>query len=172
MSGEVVMSLKKAIKPKLELTPSVEEGPYYKSGSPERTAIAEKGTPGTKLVVEGRVLDIEGQPIARAWLDFWHADGTGRYDNEGFNLRGHQYTDENGRYRLETVRPHEYLFRAAHVHAKVRANEKSPILTVQLFFPGERRNTTDPIFEPGTVMNVAEMRDAQHATFDFVVKKE
>ena len=156
---------------KLELTPYVEEGPYYKPGSPERIAIARKGTPGTKLIVQGRVLDKDGNPISRAWIDFWHADGKGNYDNDGFNLRGHQYTDENGRYRLETVRPHEYLFRAAHVHAKVRANENSPVLTVQLFFPDERKNTTDPIFNLETVMNVAEMRDSQHARFDFVVEK-
>jgi protocatechuate 3,4-dioxygenase beta subunit len=166
-----MLAKREATEVKLELTPSVEEGPYYKSASPERNAIAEPGTPGTKLLVEGRVLDRKGQPIAHAWLDFWHADGNGKYDNEGFNLRGHQYTDKNGRYRLETVRPLKYLFRAAHVHAKVRANEKSPVLTVQLFFPGERKNTTDPIFEPGTVMNVAEMQDSQHATFDFVVEK-
>jgi protocatechuate 3,4-dioxygenase beta subunit len=157
---------------KLELTPAVEEGPYYKSGSPERSKIAKKGTPGNKLVVEGRVLDKEGQPIAGAWIDFWHADGNGVYDNKGFNLRGHQYTDENGHYRLETVRPHEYMMRAAHVHAKVRANENSPVLTVQLFFPDERKNTTDPIFNLETVMNVAQMRDSQHAAFDFVVEKQ
>ena len=154
------------------MTPSVEEGPYYKPGSSERTTIAEKGTPGTRLLVEGRVLDRNGNPIAHAWVDFWHADGHGRYDNKGFSLRGHQYTDKDGRYHLETVRPLEYLFRAAHVHAKVRAKENSPVLTTQLFFPGERKNTTDPIFERLTVMDVKETPDGQKAIFDFVVETE
>jgi protocatechuate 3,4-dioxygenase beta subunit len=157
-------------KERLKLTASVEEGPYYKADSPERRSIASPGTSGKKLVLEGRVFDTEGNPIPRAWLDFWHADGNGQYDNEGYNLRGHQYADENGRYYLETVRPKEYLFRAAHVHAKVRANESSPVLTTQLFFPGEARNVTDPLFEEKTLMNVAEMHDGHHATFDFVVK--
>jgi len=167
------MSAKKnTIEGRLELTPAVEEGPYYTPGSPERKTIAEKGTPGTKLVVEGRVLDSNGRPIPHAWVDFWHADGHGRYDNEGYNLRGHQYTDKDGRYHLETVRPLEYLFRAAHIHAKVRAKENSPVLTIQLFFPGEKKNTTDPIFEKLTVMDVKDTPDGQKATFDFVVEIE
>ena len=156
----------------LALTATVEEGPYYKTGSPERNTILQPGTTGSRLTLEGKVLNRNGQPVARAWLDFWHADGNGVYDNEGYNLRGHQFTDENGCYHLETIRPLEYLFRAAHVHAKVRANDKSPVLTTQLFFPGEARNETDPIFEEKTLMNVAEMQDGQKATFDFVVDEK
>ena len=154
---------------KLPFTASVEEGPYYKPGSPGRNRIAAPSTGGRLLVLEGRVLDENGKPVAGAWLDFWQADSSGSYDNEGFGLRGHQYTDDEGRYRLETIRPKEYLFRAAHVHAKVRADENSPVLTTQLFFPGEKRNLTDPIFEPATVMNVAHMKDGEHAVFDFVI---
>ena len=155
---------------KLTLTPPVDEGPYYTPGSPERRAIAGKGTVGTKLVVEGRVLDRNGRPIAHAWLDFWHADGNGIYDNEGYNLRGHQYADKEGHYRLETVKPLGYMMRAPHVHAKVRAKESSPLLTVQLFFPGEKKNATDPIFEKRTVMDVKDTTEGQKASFDFVVE--
>lgn len=160
---------KKVTERKLDLTSSVEEGPYYKRDSPERTAIAAPDTPGRKLIVEGRVLDRQGRPIARAWLDFWHANGNGVYDNAGYNLRGHQYTDKNGCYHLETVRPKGYLFRAPHIHAKVRANDNSPVLTTQLFFPGEKKNGTDSIFEKSTVMDVQDRPDGQKATFDFVV---
>jgi protocatechuate 3,4-dioxygenase beta subunit len=155
---------------KIALTPPVEEGPYYKPGSPERKNTVEAGTTGTKLVIEGRVVDRDGHPIAKAWLDFWHADGNGVYDNAGYNLRGHQFTDKDGRYHLETVRPKQYLFRAPHVHAKVRASEKSPILATQLFFPGEKRNATDPIFEKQTVMDVVDTDEGQKAVFDFVVE--
>jgi protocatechuate 3,4-dioxygenase beta subunit len=164
-------TIKKSVKVIRELTPPVEEGPYYKPGSPERKNIAGPGTNGKKLIVEGCVLNREGKPIAHAWLDFWHADGNGVYDNEGFNLRGHQYTNKDGRYLLETVRPNQYLSRAPHVHAKVRAAKDSPVLTIQLYFPGEKRNKTDPIFEARTLMNVEDMPDGQKATFDFVVEE-
>jgi protocatechuate 3,4-dioxygenase beta subunit len=161
---------KDTAKRKLTLTPAVEEGPYYTPGSPERKSIAEKGTPGTKLVLEGRVLDTNGNPIPHAWFDFWHADGNGKYDNKGYNLRGHQYTDKDGRYHLETVRPHEYLMRAAHVHAKIRASENATILTTQLFFPGEKKNATDYLFKKGTVVEIKDTKEGQIATFDFVVE--
>ena len=158
-------------KGKLELTAAVEEGPYYKPGSPERKAIAEPGTYGARLVLEGRVLDRNGKPIAHAWLDFWHADGHGNYDNENYNLRGHQYTDKDGYYRLETLRPADHMMRSPHIHAKVRASQNSPVLTTQLFFPGESKNTTDPLFEKLTVVDIKTAGGGQIGTFDFVVEK-
>jgi protocatechuate 3,4-dioxygenase beta subunit len=166
------MSMKRTTAVKLPLTAAVEEGPYYKTGSPERRSIAEPGTAGSRLTVKGLVLDMDGRPVVNAWLDFWHADGRGVYDNEGFNLRGHQYSDKDGRYYLETVRPYEYLFRAAHVHVKVQAAPGAPVLTTQLFFPGEARNATDPLFEKLTVMNVQDTGGGQQAAFYFVVETE
>lgn len=150
-------------------TPSAEEGPFYKTGSPERTNIVELGTVGSKLVVEGHVFDRNCRPIAQAWLDFWQADGRGVYDNTGYNLRGHQYTDDNGRYYLETVRPVEYGSRTAHIHAKVKANDNSPVLTVQLFLPGESRNQADRIFNSSLVMTIIDTDVGEKAAYNFVL---
>jgi protocatechuate 3,4-dioxygenase beta subunit len=163
------MPKKKTATEGLPLTAAVEEGPYYTQGSPERKNIADPGTPGTKLIVEGRVLNRSGQPVAHAWLDFWQADGRGDYDNAGYMLRGYQYTDKEGRYHLETVRPSGYQSRAAHVHVKVRASEKSPVFTTQLFFPGDSKSTTDPLFEKLTIMDIEDIAGGQKARFDFVI---
>jgi protocatechuate 3,4-dioxygenase beta subunit len=43
-------------------------------------------------------------------------------------------------------------------------------LTTQLFFPGEEKNASDPIFEERTLMNIAEMESPKKAYFDFVVE--
>jgi len=86
-------------------TPSQTEGPYYKPNTPMRASLLEPGMPGTKLVIEGSVLTTGCKPVPRAMLDFWQADATGRYDNAGYRLRGHQLTDESGRYRLEPSCP-------------------------------------------------------------------
>jgi len=155
-----------------ELLHQVTEGPYYKKDSPERKSVAAGGTYGERLVLEGRVLDRKGNPIAGAWIDFWHADGRGEYDNAGYNLRGHQYTDETGHYRLETVTPSEYSARTPHIHVKLQASPQSPVVTTQLFFPDVERNRTDPVYDPALVMDVSDGTEGKQARFDFVLDVE
>jgi protocatechuate 3,4-dioxygenase beta subunit len=99
------------------------------------------------------VLGTDCKPLAGALLDFWHADQHGEYDNAGFGFRGHQFTDAEGRYRLETIVPGEYPGRTRHIHAKVQASGGS-VLTTQLYFPNEPANARDGLFEPKLVMKV------------------
>jgi protocatechuate 3,4-dioxygenase beta subunit len=159
------VSMTKSTKP----TPEVEEGPYYKPGSPLRTRLYEEGVPGDKLNLTGYVRDVNGRPIAHAWLDFWQANGRGEYDNSGYILRGHQYTDESGRYILETVIPGGYSVRTPHIHVKVRANEGSPVLTVQLFIPGVASNKTDFLYRDDLLVDMQKTARGAAATFNFVL---
>ncbi len=149
-------------------TPSQTEGPYYKPGSPERTSLRETGLSGTPLVITGYVLSTTCQPIAHALLDFWQADSNGNYDNTGFRLRGHQYTDSRGRFSLETIVPGEYPGRTRHIHVKVQAPNR-PVLTTQLYFPGESHNDSDGIFSPDLLMQVQNTASGQLATFNFIL---
>jgi protocatechuate 3,4-dioxygenase beta subunit len=144
------------------------EGPYFKPDSPLRFSLREPGMNGTKIVVTGMVLSTACQPVARALIDVWHADEGGGYDTAGFRLRGHQFTDEQGRYRLETIVPGAYAGRTRHFHVKVQAPSR-PVLTTQLYFPGEARNARDPIFSPDLVMQVSDAGSGKAATFDFVL---
>ncbi len=153
----------------LSLTPAQTEGPYFKPSSPERTSLVDPGMPGTRLVLTGRVLALTGQPIAHALLDFWQADATGAYDNSGYRLRGHQFTDEAGQYRLETVIPGFYPGRTRHIHVKVQP-PNGPVLTTQLYFPDEARNASDGIFDPRLVLPIQDTPDGKTAVFDFVIQ--
>ena len=123
---------------------------------------------GTKIVVTGMVLSTACQPIARALIDVWHADDRGDYDNAGFRLRGHQFTDDQGRYQLETIVPGIYPGRTRHFHVKVQAPSR-PVLTTQLYFPGEAVNARDPIFSRDLVMQVSDAGGGKAGTFDFVL---
>lgn len=150
-------------------TPAQTEGPYFTPDSPERASLIEPGIAGTRIVVAGRVLTTDCRPVARALVDVWHCDADGVYDNSGYRLRGHQYTDADGQYRLETIVPGQYPGRTRHYHVKVQAPGQSA-LTTQLYFPDEPGNAGDGIFDPALVMAVRDAADGgKTAAFDFVV---
>jgi protocatechuate 3,4-dioxygenase beta subunit len=152
-----------------DVTPALTEGPYFKANSPERASLIDASTMGTKLTIAGRVLSTRGQPVAKALLDFWQADANGSYDNAGYTLRGHQFTNAEGQYQLQTVLPGLYPGRTRHIHVKVQA-PNGPVLTTQLFFPNEAQNSRDSIFNPKLVLPTKNAADGgKTATFDFVV---
>ena len=144
------------------------EGPYYTPNTPERTSLLEAGISGTNLTVRGTVLTTNCQPVARALLDFWHCDAAGVYDNVGYKLRGHQFTAEQGRFLLETILPAVYPGRTRHIHVKVQAPDQ-PVLTTQLYFPGEPQNESDGIYNAALLMDVQDVAQGKLATFNFVL---
>lgn len=111
----------------------------------------EKGEP---LVFRGRVVGSEGQPLAGAVLDVWHADAEGLYSGfssipEGI-LRGRVIADDEGRYEVRSILPAPYTiphdgptgrlieaagwhpWRPAHIHLIVSADGHEA-LTTQLY---------------------------------------
>ena len=144
------------------------EGPYYTPNTPARSSFLEEGISGTTLLLTGFVLTPACAPIARALVDFWHCDDAGVYDNAGYRLRGHQFTDEQGRYALTTVVPGVYPGRTRHIHVKVQAPNQ-PVLTTQLYFPNQPGNQSDGIFHPSLVVAASEGADGMNALFNFVL---
>ena len=151
-----------------DITPAQTEGPYYTPNTPERTSFWEEGTTGTRLVVTGQVLTTGCVPVAAALIDFWHADDSGAYDNVGYKLRGHQFTDAEGNFILDTILPGLYPGRTRHIHVKVQG-PNMPILTTQLYFPDEPQNLSDGIFAPELVMGVQDSGEGKVGRFNFVL---
>ncbi len=153
-------------------TPAETEGPYFKAGSPEETTLATANTPGTLLTLSGYVLDTNCQPVAGALVDFWQANAAGQYDNSGYTLRGHQYTDASGFYSIETVVPGLYPGRTRHIHVKVQAPGQAA-LTTQLYFPDEPANANDGIFRENGQALLMQVQQADgsttSATYTFIV---
>jgi catechol 1,2-dioxygenase len=133
-------------------------GPFYRGEAPDcgfGDTIARSDTPGDDLVIEGRVLDVDGAPVAGAVLDVWQASPAGLYENQDpeqadYNLRGKFRTDAEGRYCIRTVKPAGYpiptfgpvgklvlmqgrsIMRPAHVHFIVSAPGHATLIT-QIF---------------------------------------
>lgn len=154
--------------------PELTEGPLYKEGSPNRQVIKEDNSLGTKLTLEGYIFDTSCKVIPHAWIAFWQADGKGEYDTVGYNLRGYQYTDDKGKYKLVTVVPGLYPTRTEHIHFRIKANPSSRLIISQLFLPDGTRNSIDPIFDKSLIINMSDVPngDGKYATYNFVVDKK
>ena len=151
-----------------EPTPRQTEGPFFKPRSPERADLIEPGMKGRPIELTGFVLDPACRPMAHALLDLWQADDAGDYDNTGFRLRGHQYTDAQGRYHFRTIVPAVYPGRTRHFHLKVQP-ATGRLLTTQLYFPDEPANRRDGLFRKELLMRTAQAGDGVDARFDFVL---
>lgn len=112
---------------------------------------------GEVVVVEGRVIDEDGGPIADAVVDIWQANAAGRYAHENdpnpapldpkFQGWAIMKTDAQGRYRFKTIKPGAYPVndgwdRPPHIHFKVSRRGWREI-TTQMYFPDEPLNDVD-----------------------------
>jgi protocatechuate 3,4-dioxygenase beta subunit len=149
-------------------TISQTEGPYYTPHTPAKRNFR-ADAPGEAITLTGFVVDRRCQPVANALLDLWHADARGAYDNNGYRLRGHQFTDARGRYVFETIVPGLYPGRTRHFHVKI-AVPGQRVLTTQLYFPGDAHaNRNDGIFDSRLLMRIDNASDGKIGRYDFVV---
>lgn len=100
-------------------TPRTIEGPLYVAGAPVAHGFARlddgADTNGHTLIMHGTVYGSNGQPMPGATVEVWHCDTRGFYshfDPTGkqapFNMRRTIITDENGRYKFQSIVPHGY----------------------------------------------------------------
>lgn len=144
-------------------------GPFYVEHAPEvpcgaRIAAPDEGPP---LLIEGSVRSLDGQPLANAAVDIWHADDAGFYDvqkNDGhLSGRARVRTDANGNFWVIGVVPAAYpipddgpvgqmlkaqgrhSFRPAHVHFMIAAPEHETLVT-HLFLAESDYLDSDVVF--------------------------
>jgi hydroxyquinol 1,2-dioxygenase len=152
-------------------TESTVFGPFHRLGAPELPAggnIAHRDRTGLPALVTGRVLDLDGRPIAGALLDVWQTQTNGLYDSQdadsdSLHMRGKFRTDSEGRYAIRTVRPVNYPipsdgpvgamlkatgrhpWRPAHIHFVVSANGYEPV-TTHIFDRTDPYLSSDAVF--------------------------
>lgn len=143
-------------------TPSQVEGPYYPppamrarrfpAESADLTRVGDTAAEGVRVLLLGRVVDLDGAPQGGARVEVWQTCHRGRYlhpaddwgseipQDPGFAYFGATETDGEGGFALLTVMPRRYpsgarreWWRPPHVHLKVRAGRRER-LTTQLYF--------------------------------------
>jgi protocatechuate 3,4-dioxygenase beta subunit len=149
-------------------TRSQTAGPFYTPDTPLKRDFRIDDPRGAPLELRATVLDAQCRPVPGAIVDLWHANSAGRYDNEGFRLRGHQVADAQGGVAFDTIRPANYGGRTRHFHVRIFRPGGGRLLTTQLYFPGEAGNGDDGLFQPELLLEMAR-GDAPGARFTFVV---
>jgi protocatechuate 3,4-dioxygenase alpha subunit len=144
------------------LTPSQTVGPYFGimiRGRAECQQVT-AATSGTRIVIEGRVLDGAGDIIPDALVEIWQADANGLYRHpeddrskgaqRDFNGYGWAHTREDGSYRFETIKPGRVPApgggkQAPHVLVSVMSRGILTRFITRIYFDDEAANAEDAI---------------------------
>ena len=152
-------------------TESTVLGPFYVPGAPEYengASIIKQQYAGEVALVQGKVTDPDGSPIAGAKLDVWQTAANGFYDVQDQtmpenNMRGIFTTDAEGNYTFVTEKPLSYSIptdgpvgdllrtssrhgmRPAHIHFIVSADGYES-LTTHVFSEGDEYLDSDAVF--------------------------
>jgi len=151
-------------------TESTVLGPFYVADSPVREHGADMAEQeaGVPAWVTGRVLDLEGRPLAGAELDVWQNGDNRLYavqdpDAPDEHLRGRYRTDAEGRFAFQAVRPVPYTipddgpvgemlrasgrhpWRPAHIHVVIRAPGHRSV-TTHIFDAASKHLDGDTVF--------------------------
>ena len=170
-------------------------GPFYQEGAPayENGAnLADEETGGEPVLVSGKVVDLEGAPVAGAVLDIWQTAPDAVYaaqdENGSFNLCGRITTEDDGRYWFHTRKPVSYTvpgdgpvgamleaagrhnWRPAHIHFMLSAPGYETLVT-QLFTDDDPYLETDAVFgvKDSLVVHYDETDDGLRLDHDFVM---
>ncbi|MAM11043.1 MAG: 6-chlorohydroxyquinol-1,2-dioxygenase [Rhizobiaceae bacterium] len=177
-------------------------GPFHVEGAPERQMgdnICLDGK-GEICLFQGRVVDLEGNPIDNALISVWSDNDEGFYDVQQpdiqppFNNRGIFRTGPDGRYAFRGIKPVAYPipddgpvgkmlatlgrhpWRPAHTHFMVTADGFSRVIT-HIFVEGDRYLTSDAVFGVKKSLiipfeKVDRANEAWQADFDFVLCRQ
>lgn len=146
-------------------------GPFHVEGAPIRQmgdTISLDGK-GESCLFEGRVLDLDGNPVEGATVDVWSDNADGFYDVQQpgiqpkWNNRGRFVTGPDGRYSFVGIKPVSYPipddgpvgqmlahlgrhpYRPAHMHYLVTAPGYQRLVT-HTFVGGDEYLTSDAVF--------------------------
>ncbi len=151
-------------------TPRQTEGPYYPldwAGDSDADLVVDQGeaarAQGEIVHLHGRVLTADLQPISGARVEIWQCDAKGVYRHPrdergdrrrdaGFQGRGRNATDPEGRYAFRTIRPVAYPGRTPHIHFRIDLPDRRQLIT-QMYVDGEPLNARDGV--------LASIRDAK-----------
>jgi protocatechuate 3,4-dioxygenase, alpha subunit len=139
----------------LGTTPSQTVGPFFRLGVDELAVDdVSRGDNGLCITIEGTVFDGAGEPVTDALIETWQADVDGVYprvQSAGeFRGFGRVATDDNGHFRLRTVKPGlvpapNGSMQAPHLVIAIFMRGLLKHLVTRIYFEYDAANETDLI---------------------------
>jgi protocatechuate 3,4-dioxygenase alpha subunit len=143
-------------------TPSQTVGPFFHIGCTKLfvSDLAGPNVSGTRITVEGRILDGDRNPVPDAMIEVWQANAAGKYAHPedmqdkpidpGFRGYGRVATDPNGKFRFTTIKPGPVSdaankTQAPHIEISIFMRGLLKQLVSRIYFPGDSENAIDPI---------------------------
>lgn len=134
-------------------TPPQTVGPFFHPALLRRpmNVLVPEAMEGSRVRIEGRVLDGDGAAVDDALVEIWHAGPDGRYPEPGASEPygfGRSGTDREGCFWFETVKPgviRGTRMQAPHVNVHVFARGLLDRLATRMYFADEPGNDDDPI---------------------------
>jgi protocatechuate 3,4-dioxygenase alpha subunit len=144
----------------LQATSSQTVGPFFKIGFDwlNRNDLTGPGVTGERVTLSGVVLDGDSKPVPDALLEIWQANSHGKYAHPedtqekplepGFKGYGRIPTDDQGRFRITTIKPGQVPGpdgkpQAPHIVVSVFARGLLRRLVTRIYFPDEPANAGD-----------------------------
>jgi protocatechuate 3,4-dioxygenase beta subunit len=144
------------------ITPAQTAGPYYPASFPAdvdedlvRLRGVDARAAGTVAHISGRVLSLDGRPMAGAQVEIWQCDANGRYlhprdrgtkpRDTVFQGYGRTLCRADGTYRFRTIRPVAYPERTPHIHFAVTPPAGGSLVT-QMYVAGAPLNERDGLY--------------------------
>lgn len=121
---------------------------------------APAGVTGERVIISGRMIDGDGEPVTDAMIEVWQANAQGKYahpqdtrdlpTDERFTGFGRVYTDESGRFRFNTIKPGrvpaaEGGLQAPHLNVTIFMRGMLKQLVTRIYFETDPANERDPV---------------------------
>ncbi|PHQ70959.1 MAG: protocatechuate 3,4-dioxygenase subunit beta [Sneathiella sp.] len=117
---------------------------------------------GERIIVQGKIMDEAGRPVANALIEIWQANAGGRYRHKNdrylapldpnFGGCGRCVSDNDGNYSFRTVKPGPYPWpnggndwRPSHIHFSLFGSGFAQRLITQMYFEGDPHIKICPI---------------------------
>ena len=167
-------------------------GPFHIQGAPDLPIGGDlkRDNDGASVIVQGKVLSTDGDPIPHAAIEIWQTADNGLYSNQDdaqpdYNLRARQVVGGDGRYAFTTVRPAPYTvpsdgpvgdllkatgrhpWRPSHLHFIIQADGFRTLVT-EVFPDDDPYLDQDAVFgvREDLIMHYREHRDHAEAPAD------